>query len=215
MSNTGSTKSNMPGQGGSANRSGGNSSPADRLASQADDLVGQGKDAASGLTSVAQDAAQELKRSAALLARDGSEKLADALSKQLSSGAGFFEEASESLRAAAAELDESLPPLAHALRSAANRGDDIAEQIRTKSLGELLEAGSNYARQNPLVIFGAAAGVGLLLSRFAKSSGQVSSPPRPRYDATRQGGARAQGGARSSTQMRSGQSSGRSQAANL
>jgi ElaB/YqjD/DUF883 family membrane-anchored ribosome-binding protein len=209
MSNTGSTKGNTPSQRGSANRSGGASSPADDLVNQADDLVGQGKDAASGLTSVAQDAAQELKRSAALLARDGSEKLTDALSRQLSTGAGFFEEASESLRAAAAELDDTLPPVAHALRTAAGRTDDLAEQIRTKSLGELLESGSHYARQNPLLIFGAAAGMGLLLSRFAKSSGQMSSPPRPRSGQTRQGGRQ------SSPQSRAGQSSGRSQSANL
>jgi hypothetical protein len=183
MSNTGSTKTTAPGQRGSANRSGGNSSLSDQLSDQADDLVGQGKDAASGLSAIAQGATDELKRSAALLARDGSEKLTDALSKQLSTGAGFVEEASESLRAAAAELDETLPPVAFMLRSAANRGDDIAEQIRTKSLGELLEAGSAYARQNPLLVFGAAAGVGLLLSRFAKSSGEIRRPPQRQQSA--------------------------------
>jgi hypothetical protein len=69
------------------------------------------------------------------------------------------------------------------LRTAANRGDDIAEQIRTKTLGELLEAGSAYARQNPLLVFGAAAGVGLLLSRFAKSSGEIRRPPQRQQSA--------------------------------
>jgi ElaB/YqjD/DUF883 family membrane-anchored ribosome-binding protein len=208
MSNIGSTKNNAPGQRGSANRSGANSSISDQLSDRADDLVGQGKDAASGLTSVAEGAAEELKRSAAALARDGSEKLTDALSKQLSTGAGFFEEASESLRAAAAELDETLPPVALALRTAASRSDDIAEQVRTKSLGELLEAGSAYARQNPMLVFAAAAGVGLLLSRFAKSSGQAAAPqyrsaalPRPRST-------------QSSPQNRQSQSSGRSRTAN-
>jgi ElaB/YqjD/DUF883 family membrane-anchored ribosome-binding protein len=209
MSNTGSTKSTTSGQRSQATASGGNSSVADRLSDQADDLVGQGKDAASGLTSIAQGATEDLKRSAALLARDGSEKLTDALSKQLSTGAGFVEDASESLRAAAAELDDSLPPLAYALRTAASRGDDIAEQIRTKSLGELLEAGSNYARQNPLVVFGAAAGMGLLLSRFAKSSGQRSSP-----QSRRTGPGRA-GTTQPSTQYRPNQSSGGSRAANV
>jgi ElaB/YqjD/DUF883 family membrane-anchored ribosome-binding protein len=187
MSNTGSTKSTTSGQRSPATPSGGNSSVADRLSDQADDLVGQGKDAASGLTSIAQGATDELKRSAASLARDGSEKLTDALSKQLSTGAGFVEDASESLRAAAAELDDTLPPLAYALRTAASRGDDIAEQIRTQSLGELLEAGSNYARQNPVVVFAAAAGVGLLLSRFAKSGGQRTSAQARRAGPTRAG----------------------------
>jgi ElaB/YqjD/DUF883 family membrane-anchored ribosome-binding protein len=209
MSNTGSTKSTAPGQRALANRSGGSSSVSDQLSEQADEIVGQGKDAASGITSIAQGATDELKRSAALLARDGSEKLTDALSKQLSTGAGFVEEASESLRAAAAELDDALPPIAYALRTAASRGDEIAEQIRTKSLGELLDAGSAYARQNPLIVFGAAAGVGLLLSRFAKSSGQWPQP-QPRRTAPAQTG----GAGHSSGQNRPSQSSGRSRAAN-
>jgi ElaB/YqjD/DUF883 family membrane-anchored ribosome-binding protein len=212
MSNTGSTKSTTPSQRSSVNRSGGNSSVSDQLSNQADDLVGQGKDAASGLSSVAQGAADELKRSAALLARDGSEKLTDALSKQLSSGAGFVEEASESLRAAAAELDETLPPVAYALRTAASRGDDIAEQIRTKTLGELLEAGSAYARRNPMLVFSAAAGVGLLLSRFAKSSGQ-SSRSSPRQQSTQSGPRRVQSSP--ATRLNAGESAGRSRAANL
>jgi ElaB/YqjD/DUF883 family membrane-anchored ribosome-binding protein len=206
MSNTGSTKSTTPGQRSSANRSG-NSSVSDQFSNQADELVGQGKDAASGLTSVAQGATEELKRSAALLARDGSEKLADALSKQLSTGASFVEEASESLRAAAAELEDTLPPVAFALRTAASRGDELVEQIRTKTLGELLEEGSAYARRNPMLVFGAAAGVGLLLSRFAKSSGQANTQRRP------QSGTYRQGGTQSSGQMRSGQSSSRPQTA--
>src|SRR3954454_22018073 len=210
MSNTGSTKSTAPGQRRAANRSGGNASVADEFSSQADELVGQGKDAASGLASVAQGAADELKRSAALLARDGSEKLADALSKQLSSGAGFVEEASESLRAAAAELDDTLPPLAYALRTAASRGDELAEQIRTRSLGELLETGSVYARQNPLLVFGAAAGVGLLLSRFAKSSAPRRAPSR--QPSTQSGQRRFESSP--ATRISSGGSSGRSQGAN-
>jgi ElaB/YqjD/DUF883 family membrane-anchored ribosome-binding protein len=209
MSNTGSTKSSVPGQRPSANRSGDSSSVSDQLSDQADELVGQGKDAASGITSIAQGATDELRRSAALLARDGSEKLTDALSKQLSTGAGFVEEASESLRAAAAELDNALPPIAYALRTAASRGDDLAEQIRTKSLGELLDAGSAYARRNPLIVFGAAAGVGLLLSRFAKSSGQ-----RPQSQPRRTAPARTGGAGPSSGQNRPSQSSGRSRAAN-
>ena len=212
MSSTGSTKSSAPGQSSSANRSGGNSSVSDQLSDRTDDLVGQGKDAASGLSSVAQGAADELKRSAALLARDGSEKLTDALSKQLSTGAGFVEEASESLRAAAAELDDALPPVAYALRTAASRGDDIAEQIRTKTLGELLEAGSLYARHNPLLVFGAAAGVGLLLSRFAKSSGQ-SRRASPRQQSTQMAPRRYQSSPATGTNT--GGSSGGSRAANI
>lgn len=207
MSNTGSTKSTAPGQSGSANRSGGSSSISDRVSDQADDLLGQGKDAASGLSSIAQGATDELRRSAAQLARDGSEKLTDALSKQLSTGAGFVEEASESLRAAAAELDETLPPIAYALRTAASRGDELAEQIRTKTLGELLEEGSAYARRNPMLVFGAAAGVGLLLSRFAKSSGSGRGRRGP------QSGTPRARGSQSSGQMRSAQSFNRPQSA--
>lgn len=89
------------------------------------------------------------------------------------------------LRAAAAKLDERLPPVAHGLRSAAQAGNDLAEQVRTRSPGELLEAGSDYAWQKPLLVFGAAAAVGLLLSRFAKSTRQTSAPANSGWRQTR------------------------------
>ena len=73
------------------------------------------------------------------LGRDTTEKLTGALDKQVSAGAAFLEEASDSLRAAAAKLGERLSPLAHGLRRAARAGDDFAEQIRTRSPGELLK----------------------------------------------------------------------------
>jgi hypothetical protein len=111
------------------------------------------------------------------LGRDKTEKLTGALDKQVSAGAAFLEEASDSLRAAAAKLDERLSPLAHGLRRAARAGEDFAEQVRTRSPGELLNASSEYARQRPLLVFGAAAGMGLLLSRFAKSTRPTSASP--------------------------------------
>jgi ElaB/YqjD/DUF883 family membrane-anchored ribosome-binding protein len=120
--------------------------------------------------------ANQLNRSGAL-GRDATEKLTGALNKQVSAGSAFLEEASESLRAAAAKLDERLSPLAHGLRRVARAGDDFAEQVRTRSPGELLNASSEYARQRPMLLFGVAAGVGLLLSRFAKSTGQTGAPP--------------------------------------
>jgi ElaB/YqjD/DUF883 family membrane-anchored ribosome-binding protein len=120
--------------------------------------------------------ANQLNRSGAL-GRGATEKLTGALNKQVSAGSAFLEEASESLRAAAAKLDEKLSPLAHGLRRAARAGDDFAEQVRTRSPGELLNASSEYARQRPMLVFGVAAGVGLLLSRFAKSTRPTSASP--------------------------------------
>ena len=107
------------------------------------------------------------------------------VNKQVSAGSAFLEEASESLRAAAAKLDERLSPLAHGLRRAARAGDDFAEQVRTRSPGELLNASSEYARQRPMLVFGVAAGVGLLLSRFAKSTRPTSASPTSDWGQTR------------------------------
>jgi ElaB/YqjD/DUF883 family membrane-anchored ribosome-binding protein len=128
--------------------------------------------------------ASEPKPSAGL-GQNVTENLTRALDKQLSAGAAFLEEASESLRAAAAKLDDRLPPVAYGLRSAAQAGNDLAEQVRTRSPGELLDAGSDYARQKPLLVFGAAAAVGLVLSRFAKSTRQTSAPANSDWRQTR------------------------------
>ena len=114
--------------------------------------------------------------------RETTDKVTRALDKQLSAGADFLEDASESLRVAAAKLDDKLPPLAHGLRSAARAGDDLAEQVRIKSPGELLDAGFKFARQRPLLVFGAAAGVGLLLSRLTKSTRETAPPTSDRAE---------------------------------
>jgi ElaB/YqjD/DUF883 family membrane-anchored ribosome-binding protein len=162
--------SNTGGQSATAKRSTGYSSPLGQN-------VGKGEDSAS-------IGASEPTPSGAL-GRDVTENRTRALDKQLSAGAAFLEEASKSLRAAAAKLDERLSPLAHGLRSAARAGDDLAEQVRTRSPAELVDEGSNYARQRPLLVFGAAAGVGLLLSRFAKSTRPTSASPTSDWGQTR------------------------------
>jgi ElaB/YqjD/DUF883 family membrane-anchored ribosome-binding protein len=162
--------SNTAGQSATAKQSTGYSPPLGQS-------VGKGEDSAS-------IGAREPRPSGAL-GPDVTENLTRALDKQLSAGAAFLEEASESWRAAAAKLDEGLPPVAHGLRSAAQAGNDLAEQVRTRSPGELLEAGSDYARQKPLLVFGAAAAVGLLLSRFAKSTRQTSAPANSDWRQTR------------------------------
>jgi hypothetical protein len=153
--------SNKAGQIATATKTTGDASPLDQS-------VGVGEDPASTV------AGQSMPSAA--LGQNVTDNLTRALDKQLSAGAAFLEEASESLRAAAAKLDERLSPLAHGLRRAARAGDEFAEQVRTRSPGELLNGGSDYARQRPLLVFGAAAGVGLLLSRFAKSTRQTSAP---------------------------------------
>jgi ElaB/YqjD/DUF883 family membrane-anchored ribosome-binding protein len=152
-------------------------------AKQSTDYSPLGKSVSKG-EDAAWTGASEPKPSAGL-GRNVTENLTRGLDKQLSAGAAFLEEASESLRAAAAKLDERLPPVAHGLRSAAQAGNDLAEQVRTRSPGELLDAGSDYARQKPLLVFGAAAAVGLVLSRFAKSTRQTSAPANSDWRQTR------------------------------
>jgi ElaB/YqjD/DUF883 family membrane-anchored ribosome-binding protein len=161
---------NTAGQSATAKQSTGYSSPLGQT-------IGKGEDSAS-------IRAREPTPSGAL-GRDVTENPTRALDKQLSAGAAFLEEASESLRAAAAKLDERLSPLADGLRRVARAGDDFAQQVRTRSPGELLNAGSEYARERPLLVLGAAAGVGLLLSRFAKSTGQTGAPPTSDWRHTR------------------------------
>jgi hypothetical protein len=151
--------------------------PSTGYSSRLGQTVGKGEDSASiGANEPAPSGA---------LGRDVNENPTRALNKQLSAGAAFLEEASKSLRAAAAKLDERLSPVADGLRRAARAGDDLAEQVRTRSPGELLNAGSAYARERPLLVFGAAAGVGLLLSRFAKSTRPTSARPTSDWRHTR------------------------------
>jgi len=127
-------------------------------------------DAMSKLSDAAQQAMGEAKKSASSLAAAASERAKDAVQERISGGADMLGHVAAAVRAAARELDPNAPQLAGFAREAAGRIDDFSQDVRDKSVEELLETSSEFARRQPAVLFGAAAACGFLLFRLIKSA---------------------------------------------
>jgi len=64
---------------------------------------------------------------------------------------------------------EQSPAVADYVRGAAERVDRLADELREKKVGELLNAAAAYGRAQPLVLLAGATLVGFALSRIVKA----------------------------------------------
>jgi hypothetical protein len=145
------------------------------MASSAADAVRSGAaDAMAKISDVAQQAMGEAKKSASSLASAAAERAKDAAQERISGGADLLGHVAASVRAAARELDPNAPQLAGFAREAAGRIDDFSHEIRDKTVEELLETSSEFARRQPAVLFAAAAACGFLLFRILKTASSAA-----------------------------------------
>jgi ElaB/YqjD/DUF883 family membrane-anchored ribosome-binding protein len=144
----------------------GTSAPADGggdLREKAGKLVAQVGD-------TAQEVAEQARQSAASLAAEANQSIKGLLNNQLTAGADLVGEVAQSARAAAVSLDESAPQIAGLVRNAARHIESFSEDLRGRSIEELVDMTTGYARRQPLVLFGAAAAFGFLAFRVIKST---------------------------------------------
>jgi ElaB/YqjD/DUF883 family membrane-anchored ribosome-binding protein len=127
-------------------------------------------DAMAKISDVAQQAMGEAKKSASTLASAATERAKDAVEERIAGGADLLGQVAASVRVAARELDSGAPQLAGFAREAAERIDDFSRQMRDKTVEELLETSSDFARRQPAMLFGAAAACGFLLFRMMKTA---------------------------------------------
>jgi hypothetical protein len=98
------------------------------------------------------------------------EKAAQAAREQKEAGAGQVQKVAQAVHGAARELESQMPKVANLIHDAGDHIDRMAANIRDKSLEEIVNSVRDFARQQPALVFGGAMVVGLLLSRFLKSS---------------------------------------------
>ena len=132
-------------------------------------------DAMAKISDVAQQAIGEAKKSASSLASAATERAKDAAQERIAGGADFLGHLAASVRAAARDLDPNAPQLAGFAREAAGRIDDFSRDVRGKTVEELLETSSDFARRQPALLFGAAAACGFLLFRMIKTASSAAS----------------------------------------
>jgi hypothetical protein len=76
----------------------------------------------------------------------------------------------DATRRVADDLEGSSPEIARHVRTAADSIENVANSLRERSVGDLMQDATTFARQQPGAFFGAAVLAGFAIARFAKSS---------------------------------------------
>jgi hypothetical protein len=141
----------------------------------AQDLRGKAGEAASKLADVAQQAGTQAKEAAASLASDAQQKAGGLLKMQVTAGADLAGHVAESAHCAADNLDQNAPQLAGLVRGAAERVDEFAQDLRGRTVEDLVRTASDFTRRQPALMFGLASLAGFLAFRVLKSTPSHSS----------------------------------------
>jgi len=73
---------------------------------------------------------------------------------------------------AAEDIGQQMPQASGFVHDAAERLEDAASALRERSVDDLMEGLSTFARRQPVMFFGSAVFAGFALSRFLKSSAE-------------------------------------------
>jgi hypothetical protein len=151
--------------------------PGTTTSGAAETLRSSAADAMAKVSDVAQQAMGEAKKSASSLASAATERAKGAVEERISGGADLLGHVASSVRAAARELEPNAPQLAGFAREAAAHIEGFSHDIREKSVEELFETSSEFARRQPALLFGAAAACGFLLFRVLKTASGTANEP--------------------------------------
>ncbi len=117
----------------------------------------------------ASQAASEAKGAAASIAEQARARLAEIVDQQKAAGADKIAGVAKAAQSAAGDLDETNPQMARLVRAAAENVDRIADDVRSRDIGDVLATLASFGRQQPVAFFGGAVVAGFLLARFFKS----------------------------------------------
>jgi hypothetical protein len=134
------------------------------------DMRAKAGDAASKVAEAAREAGGQAKQAASSLASDASKQAKGFLNMQVTAGADMVDHVVESAHAAAESLDQNAPQLAGLVRNAADRAEEFSQDLRDRTVEDLIRTASDFTRKQPALVFGLASLVGFLAFRVLKSS---------------------------------------------
>jgi ElaB/YqjD/DUF883 family membrane-anchored ribosome-binding protein len=137
-------------------------------AQRGDERESKGK--MSQIGEAAQEAGRQARDAASALASQATDQVQQVVQRQVRGAADVVAEVADSVRVAARRLEETMPQAAFVARTAARRIEDFSETVREQSPRELLQAGSEFARRRPVVVFGATAAMGFLMFRLLNAA---------------------------------------------
>jgi len=120
------------------------------------------------------DAAGSVAEKAKAAVGDVGENLTGAASKfadsQKASGTKIIQNVSEAAQAGAEKLEAQSPMMAGYVRDASQQLDRFADDFQNRSIGDLMQDVSNFARRQPAIFIAGSVLAGFVLTRFLKSS---------------------------------------------
>jgi hypothetical protein len=151
---------------------------ADDPAELARNLASQATSAAQSLSSDLQQAVKAttraVKAQASEFGADVGHELSQVAEAQKIRGVEAMQGFARAVDSAAAGLAEQSPMVARYVRDAAKQVDGFSNNIRGRSVTELMHAATDLARSQPVLFFAGALAAGFALSRFLKSSSPES-----------------------------------------
>ena len=136
---------------------------------QASAAGAQPDDVASAFRQQASQAADEDKGVAASIAEQARARMNEIVDQQKTAGADKIAGVAKAAHSAAGDLDKTNPHLGRLVRSAADNVDRIAEDVRSRDIGDVLATLADFGRRQPVAFFGGAVVAGFLVARFFKS----------------------------------------------
>jgi hypothetical protein len=127
-------------------------------------------EAASKIADSAREAGDRAKEAASSLASDATNQAKGFLNMQVTAGADMVGHVVDSARIAADNLDQDVPQLAGLVRSAADRAEEFSQDLRGRTVEDLIRTASNFTRKQPALVFGLASLAGFLAFRVFKSA---------------------------------------------
>jgi ABC-type transporter Mla subunit MlaD len=110
------------------------------------------------------------KSSASDLASNAAETFKSAVEDQKKAGAGAIGDVARAAKDAADNFQDRAPELANAVRTVAGRVEGISNDIRDRSINELMSSVTEFAGQRPITFFGCGILAGLVISRLFSTS---------------------------------------------
>ncbi len=132
-------------------------------------------DTPSKLSDVAQQAGEHAKQTASSLANEANKKAVAFFNQQVASGADLVSHVADSAKYAADNLEDQAPKLAELVRGAAQRVEDFSNEVRSKTVDELLRNASEVTRRQPALVFGCASLAGFFIFRLLKAKPDTGS----------------------------------------
>lgn len=100
---------------------------------------------------------QQAKSKGASLATAASGSAKDLLGQRIAAGGEWVGHLAESTKCAADHLEDTSPEFAGLVRQASETIEDLSLQLQTRSVDELVQTATDFARRRPEVVFGISA----------------------------------------------------------